>query len=76
MALKVNHIPDAQTARNIKADILLSISGSYAAVEALMFAAAAHREQAARDADTEMAEYWLKIVEILSDAKLKIAEVK
>lgn len=63
--------PSAEAKRNAHAKILM-LSGSYAAVEALMFAAGEHRERAARAADTEMVEHWLGVVEILSEAKNKL----
>jgi hypothetical protein len=76
MALKIQNVPSADDLRNTRADILLSTSGSGAAVGALIHASRQHYQQAARDADSEMADHWGCVIDILEDAKRRLEALK
>lgn len=75
MVLKIQRT-SPQESRIIRADLLMSSGGSYAAVDALASVAAQHTQKALRDADTELADHWQEVYDILTEAKRKIAEIK
>jgi hypothetical protein len=70
-ALKVIQT-NAEAVRKIRADMLMTMGGSFAAAEALQHVSMNHYSQAVRDADQELADHWLAVAEIFAEAKRKL----